>query len=85
MMAYFHRYHYTPFVCGGGEAELLHQRCKERFAKGACWVVKITPRGRTRLSNDHELRAARLVPVPPLVLDLATAINNLSGLIELKR
>jgi len=24
---------------------LLHQRCKERFARGACGVVEITPRG----------------------------------------
>ena len=24
---------------------MLHQRCKERFARGACGVVEITPRG----------------------------------------
>jgi hypothetical protein len=25
------------------KAELPHQRCKERFAREACWVVKIEP------------------------------------------
>jgi hypothetical protein len=48
------------------QAELPHQRRKERFAKGACWVVKITPRGRRRLSDDYELYAFRLVPVPEI-------------------
>src|SRR5262249_47829029 len=52
------------FLCGGREAELLHQRRKERFARRACWVVKKEPRCRRRLRN--ELHAARLVAVPEI-------------------
>src|SRR5262245_28987621 len=54
------------FPCGGRDAELLHQGRKERFARRASWVVKIEPRCRRRLRNDHELHAARLVAAPKI-------------------
>jgi hypothetical protein len=31
------------FLRAGREAELLHQRRKEGFARGACWVVVLPP------------------------------------------
>jgi hypothetical protein len=48
------------------KAELSHQRCDERFAWGACRIVKILPRGRRRLGNDHKPDAFRLVRAPEI-------------------